>query len=163
MLHSRVHSCSTSCIRSAVLEGTSPYLWYLFWFSQTAAEPIPNKEERMASRGKWGGKGGPRWLRQVSLRSPPSRQRERTDAGALSRVQYGSTRPQGTRGTDDPTLPTVKVNPPTGVPVEASHSRKAQGDHGQAGRPAAAGAWFSGSWVRDAGGGVCGSGSREWA
>lgn len=59
--------------------------------------------------------------------------------------------------TDNPTLPTVKVNPPTRVPVEASHSRKAQGDHGHAGGPAAAGAWSSCLWLREAGGGVYGA------
>lgn len=99
----------------------------------------------MASRGKPGGKGGPTLLHQVSLRNPSSRLRERTVPEA-SRVGVAGLHqaPRHSR-TDDPTLPTVKVNPPTRVPVEASQSRKAQGDHGQAGRPAAAGAWSSGS------------------
>lgn len=118
MLYSRVPSCGTFYIRSAILKGTSACLlvFILGWvceppFSQTAAEAIPNKGERMASWGKPGAKGCcarcPYGTHQAG-RGKGQSQVHRRGAIGLHQAPWHSL-------TDDPTLPTVKVNPPTGV------------------------------------------------
>lgn len=157
MLDSRVHSCRTFS-RLQFGRERRAVSWDLFWVGSVnhhshrlRLKQSQTKGERMASWGKRGGKGGLRLLRQVCPYGVTwQRQREGTVPGASQECGRGAAglhqAPRHSR-TDDPTLPTVKVNPPTRVPVEASHSRKAQGDHGHAGGPAAAGAWSSGLWL----------------
>lgn len=73
--------------------------------------------------------------RQVSLRAEHAGRGE-GEAQERQRGALGKARAQalGTDRTENHSRPTVKVNPHTEIPVEASHSQKALGDHGSAER-----------------------------
>lgn len=162
MLYSRVPSCGTFS-RLQFGRERRAVSWYLFWVRSVNHHSHRLRLKQSQTKGKgWPPEGGgegkvasgcrarcPHGVHQAGSGKGQSQEHRRGTTGLHQAPRHWRT--------DDPTLPTVKVNPPTRVPVEASHSRKAQGDHGHAGGPAAAGAWSSGLWLREAGGGIYGA------
>lgn len=163
MLDSRVHSCGTFS-RLQFGRERRAVSWYLFRVGSVNHHSHRLRLKQSQTKGKgWPpegsgeGKVASGCCARCVPTGSPGRGRGKGQSQEHRRGAAGLHQAPRHSRTDDPTLPTVKVNPPTRVPVEASHSRKAQGDHGQAGGPAAAGAWSSGLWLREAGGGVYGA------